>query len=341
MCCYGGQASRGRVVAGVVREVGDRAEWFKALMQINRGARELDQENKAEASEQGNEPQKLNELHKQLLFGFALIAGVAIGAYAFRFWGWPSVLTSPSDWAYFATYLSGTVGVTAVVATLIVLVRTLGQQEYLIESQSEMLNEQRRQIVLAEKQNDELSKNNKIDLAFKNTSTFFDFYLTEYSNSLKYEILPYTADKVFYEKFYMCFDKDIRMLKVIYHNPLKLEEVFEGLEFEPVSNYMDRFFKTVDALYRFICAQIELAPFLKDYFDIKLSVDSSYSDKFYMHCYQAYLIGSDNLLYKKGVTYLDLQNDYRGCGSDNLEKWQELGETFKKMKLDNEAKPAE
>lgn len=56
----------------------------------------------------------------------------------------------PSDWADFATYLSGTVGVFVVASTLVVLVRTLSKQRDLIESQNVMLEKQDQQLAQSE-----------------------------------------------------------------------------------------------------------------------------------------------------------------------------------------------
>lgn len=60
-----------------------------------------------------------------------VITSIVIGIYALNFHS-HSISKKPEDWAHFATYLSGTVGVAAVIATLIVLVRTLTQQRELI-----------------------------------------------------------------------------------------------------------------------------------------------------------------------------------------------------------------
>ncbi|AQU84920.1 MULTISPECIES: hypothetical protein [unclassified Halomonas] len=107
----------------------------------------------------------MENVNKGLIFGFAVIAAVAIGAYTFQFWGWP-LSRNPSDWAHFATYLSGTVGVTAVVATLIVLVRTLGQQQALIDSQSKMLEKQEGQLKLTQQQVDGEESRRQVELAY-------------------------------------------------------------------------------------------------------------------------------------------------------------------------------
>lgn len=267
--------------------------------------------------------------YKWLAVMVGVVAAIAGGLYLYQF-GSNGLSPKSEDWANFATYISGTVGVAAVVATLIAFVITLRQQKRLIDSQDEMLKEQRRQIVISEKQSNEVMRNNKIDLAFKSTSNFFDFYEREFNKGLQLTVLPYQNDGDLYNKFCYNFDNEHRNVIDLYHNPLRLGEVFENSEIKPVLSYMKRVFKTVDSLYRFVCSQIELAPFLKDYFDIKLSIDSSYDNKFYIHCYQAYLIGVDDNLYKQGVVYLDLQDSYHGCGNDDLEKWQELGESIRK-----------
>lgn len=74
-----------------------------------------------------------------------LLALIAIGIYAINFHDY-GLSKKTADWADFATYLSGTVGVAAVTATLVVLVRTLTEQRELInleKNKSQELVEQK------------------------------------------------------------------------------------------------------------------------------------------------------------------------------------------------------
>jgi hypothetical protein len=73
------------------------------------------------------------------------VATITIAAYVLSFWDRP-LSHKTEDWASFATYLSGTMGVAAVVATLIAFVFTLRQQNSLIDNQHELLINQEKQL---------------------------------------------------------------------------------------------------------------------------------------------------------------------------------------------------
>jgi len=82
--------------------------------------------------------------------GVLLVAIAAIGFYAWHFREL-KLSTDTGDWADFATYLSGTVGVAAVVATLFAFVITLRQQQKLIDSQDNQLKVAKSQLLEEEK----------------------------------------------------------------------------------------------------------------------------------------------------------------------------------------------
>ncbi|WP_281996894.1 hypothetical protein [Halomonas sp. A020] len=83
-----------------------------------------------------------------LAIAVVMIAMVAIGAYVWNFKELP-ISSDTGNWADFATYLSGTVGVAAVVATLAAFIITLKQQQKLIDSQEEQLAIAKRQLDMA------------------------------------------------------------------------------------------------------------------------------------------------------------------------------------------------
>uniref|UniRef100_A0AB74UKF8 Phage abortive infection protein n=1 Tax=Halomonas phage vB_HboP_4908 TaxID=3350578 RepID=A0AB74UKF8_9VIRU len=88
--------------------------------------------------------------YRGLAVGVSVIALLATGAYLWNFWDWPPS-DKTQDWANFATYISGTIGVAAVVATLMAFVITIRQQQSLVKSQDDMLQAQREQIKITEK----------------------------------------------------------------------------------------------------------------------------------------------------------------------------------------------
>lgn len=100
-----------------------------------------------------------------LALAVLIVAIVAVGGYAWNFREL-AISTDTGKWADFATYLSGTVGVAAVVATLMAFVITLRQQKRLIDSQDEMLEQQDRQIVEAERHQRKLEAYSRAEIFF-------------------------------------------------------------------------------------------------------------------------------------------------------------------------------
>lgn len=107
-----------------------------------------------------------------LAIAVLIVAVVAVGAYAWNFREL-SISTDSGKWADFATYLSGTVGVAAVVATLMAFVVTLRQQQKLVDSQDEMLKKQQTQIELAHKQLDEEVRRKEVEFSHSRAINVF------------------------------------------------------------------------------------------------------------------------------------------------------------------------
>ncbi len=96
------------------------------------------------------------------------ISSALISVCMYLYWlGQSQPSRDPSDWADFATYLSGTVGVAAVVATLFAFIKTLGQQQALITSQDEMLKKQQQQLQQTEKQLSYAEKKDELNRAYQ------------------------------------------------------------------------------------------------------------------------------------------------------------------------------
>lgn len=108
--------------------------------------------------------------------GVGFVAVVACGFYIYQF-GNNGLSPKSEDWANFATYISGTVGVAAVVATLIAFVITLRQQKRLIDSQDKMIAKQKKQIKLTKKQlsNEKLSR--EVEFAYQASLNIFPVLL--------------------------------------------------------------------------------------------------------------------------------------------------------------------
>lgn len=118
-----------------------------------------------------------------------VVSSVFIGAFFLKFGSWP-VSDSPSDWADFGTYLSGTVGVTAVLGTLVAFVVTLRQQKELLESQKQMLIDQKRQIDISENQLIEAKRKDQRDEAYANMRDILPLMLKGFDRSLSLPFEP-------------------------------------------------------------------------------------------------------------------------------------------------------
>lgn len=108
----------------------------------------------------------------------AVAASIFVTAYILKF-GSLQTSSDPSDWADFATYLSGTVGITAVLGTLFAVVRTLGQQQDLVESQRIMLEKQEEQLEF------EKNKEEKFIINRKREENYNVIYLLHHFKVLK------------------------------------------------------------------------------------------------------------------------------------------------------------
>lgn len=118
-----------------------------------------------------------------------ILASIFIGAFFLKFGSWPTS-DDPGDWADFATYLSGTVGVTAIVGTLRAFVITLRQQNELVESQKQIQIDQRRQIDISESQLLEAKRKDERDEAYANMRDILPLMLRGFDKSLGYTIKP-------------------------------------------------------------------------------------------------------------------------------------------------------
>lgn len=67
-----------------------------------------------------------------------MLAVLSILYYVYMFHSY-ELSKSPSDWAEFATYLSGTIGLCVISATLLMLIKTVKQQEVLISRQDDFI----------------------------------------------------------------------------------------------------------------------------------------------------------------------------------------------------------
>lgn len=272
------------------------------------------------------------KIANEWVFGEAIIISSGfIIAYAINFHG-HGFSTQTEDWADFATYLSGTVGVTAVVATLIVLIRTLGQQDKLIKSQDEMLGEQRKQIENAERYNE-------VELAYKKVNEFFPVLLNNFNESLTKKTSIYIKnedDKLFSVNSKNTLHKYFVLEGEQVLTDLFFDDVKRSLKF-PLDKVIYRYgpiqFDDIYRICSFMEKMISIDEDLITVFDFYLSrscaVDKDYW--FYVECYRNFQIGRG-----KESDYPSFSKyDTRGIKEDPWEdqfykKWREMGESISK-----------
>lgn len=238
----------------------------------------------------------------------------------------------PEDWAYFATYLSGTVGVSAIVATLFAFVTTLSQHQDLIKSQNKMLDEQRTQISLLEEQNKAFEESRKLDLAYKNTTEIFPTLKKAYENTLSFSASPIEdIEPVFFEKYRSKMPKHQNRINDLIKTPSVILEMLRDCPARERKTYIKRSLRPIEAIYHFSCEQISHAPALYEYYEIELlniSVSNNMTSEYLLNIYQAFLIGKGDKTYIQGVNFLGLNDDF-SSKTDRFKNWQKIGELIK------------
>lgn len=194
------------------------------------------------------------------------ISSIFIGAFLLKFGDWPTS-DDTSNWADFATYLSGTVGVTAVLGTLFAVVKTLGQQQALIDSQSDMLEKQEQQLALAKLQQDSEKERRNIELAYNSSLKIFPILIDKLKIDLEEQL--YSGGQRENEIFESIKESGAR--KIYRRNEMisEVEEMLDVLlEVDGASLYAfsERMFFSIDKIYLFMVNKIEIEEDLRDYF---------------------------------------------------------------------------
>lgn len=317
---------------GVVREVGDKAE----LEYQNRGSKMSEETKANEQNSKGKRSWLFRKITDDWIFGEVLvISAVFIIAYAVNFHGqWFSPKTE--DWAYFATYLSGTVGVTAVVATLIVLVRTLGQQQALIDSQDEILKAQNAHINLTEKQLKSEDDRRKVELAYNKVLKIFPAFFGTISPYVDSYFYPNKSEEDMYDDLIDRFKLMDLKVDNFFDQPQLVYEVLAKYDMLIVYIFMERFFSRFYKIYRFMLDNASIDLDMREYFDIYLSdsIQNGRDYYFYFLCYHAYLSGGkQNDLAKAGSKYLGLPSNYED-GQEIFRVWYGIGKLVESYEED-------
>ncbi|MFU1517536.1 hypothetical protein ACM25P_03290 [Vreelandella alkaliphila] len=262
------------------------------------------------------------------------VAVIAIVLYIWNFWGRPPS-EDPSDWAHFATYLSGTVGVTAVVATLFAFVKTLGQQQALIDSQEEMIESQKTQLSLTRSQLELEKERREIELAYNSSFTIFPMLM----DSLKKDL-----DQDFWaasEREKEVLDRvveEFRNYDFLNYDLISDMEDYASIILScneySVYEFADGIFLKLDKIYAFMLSKLKIEEGLKSYYESYLLSNYNHATTYYhyIYCYHAYLFGCGETDYANlGVSLLDLPNDYQE-NRDTYHAWLTIGKKVKKVK---------
>ncbi len=265
----------------------------------------------------------------------AIVSLMAIGFYAINFWGSP-ISDDTSAWADFSTYVSGTVGVAAVVGTLMAFVITLRQQQRLIDSQEEMLIEQRVQISIMKKQGEELKKKNKIDIAYSSTAALFPDFCKNFELSIERGVSVFSKERELSVAFDELGYSKSFVRSTMLNSPNKLLSVAHMVRVGELESYVGRVFENINRLYCFMVRQVEAAPELKFYFENYLFSGRGCDNIYYFHLYQSYLVGrGEKELLEKGVKYLNLWHHYPD-DQTAMFHWAEVGRVIQEKLATND-----
>lgn len=260
-----------------------------------------------------------------------VVSSVFIGAFFLKFGSWP-ISDSPGDWADFGTYLSGTVGVTAVLGTLVAFVITLRQQKELVESQKQMLIDQKRQIDISENQLIEAKRKDQRDEAYANMRDILPLMLKGFDRSLGLTFEPplgswprevldfYIGEElVSYQLKYV-----IKKLDRLHHRLSNSEP--DKLECE---SFLNLVFGNVSHLTGFLIDNINANPALFYVADARLSDeadDNGWTYWKYIECFIAYSAGRGAPFYKEEhYTLLRARKTYLNCSGDILDYLYRIG----------------
>ncbi|TNH20003.1 hypothetical protein [Halomonas sp. BL6] len=263
-------------------------------------------------------------VHVILVGLVAVVGGVAAFLYIDQF-GANGFSNKSEDWANFATYISGTVGVAAVVATLIAFVITLRQQQKLIDSQDS-------QIELVKKQNLELKNKHRIELSYINVREVFPELNNAFIDWLSNNLTPYTAESSeLRARFIGFFVNHQKTPGYLLERPDRLWSVIDGCPSCEAKIYLERFFKPLHVFYKFMCDQVEANEILYDYFNSCLwARDDNDNKKYPFLCYQAYLIGLGDEFFLRGSKLLKFEENYSYDENSIFARWQEIGRNLSK-----------
>ncbi|MCW4148536.1 hypothetical protein OM427_03185 [Halomonas sp. 18H] len=274
----------------------------------------MKEEAKIEAIEQKNKGYN----YWPLAFPVLVTAIVAIGAYVINFWGLqPS--DKPNDWAAFATYVSGTVGVAAVVATLFAFVITLRQQQKLINSQDKQLDIAKQQLYLAESKE-------AVERAYGNSLNVLPLIIESLSDRSEKEFPDFSSNE--FVEVWNCVPLFQRMNYVdILANTNVLKMALENgvITSRDVESFVEDYFSEVRDICLMSFEQVNVNPDVYYVFDSYMKKDLGMGKDVWhlVRCYCSYKLGREDFEFvEKANMYLNFKKREAG---DKFE-WFGLGQ---------------
>ncbi len=266
--------------------------------------------------------------YKWLAVMVGIVAAVSGGFYLYQF-GSNGLSSKSEDWANFATYISGTVGVAAVVATLMAFVITLMQQHKLVKSQDGMLQKQEEHLRQARKQLEWAQQSTNMDQAYKNIKDIFPLMLEEFKKSLLSDVV----DDVFAPVVNSAYNLDSVQVFSVYERPSVLVKYFTSSSgYKGEYEYgMRLLFGNIILISRFANDNVSVSKELYYLVDIMLSRDFGFGKNgwFYVEAYNMYCQGlgvkpifvKEKSLERQSVTYNDI--------FPVLARWYDVGNILK------------
>lgn len=265
----------------------------------------------------------------------AIFAFIFVAAYVLVFGSNPTS-TDPEDWAYFATYLSGTVGVTAVLGTLYAVVRTLGQQQALIDSQKDMLEKQEQQLELTKIQLRSEKERREIEMAYDNVKNVLPVMINFLSSSVRqYKVPNDLILKMIHDNL---VDRTGLNGRDLFKFPGRLMApvVFSNSEnIAQIESYVEKLMEPCLVIYETLFRNLIVTPELYGVVSCYLNkrFEGPYHDAyFYMTCVMAYKAGSKDLEFcSKAISLLNMKADFEGSKAPYVH-WYEFGQRLSDAK---------
>lgn len=256
-----------------------------------------------------------------LASGVLFVSVFAVGIYAWHF-RQLSISKDTGNWADFATYLSGTVGVAAVVATLIAFVITLRQQQKLIESQDKQLNIATHQLALAQSKE-------AVERAYSNSLNILPLMVDSLIERSNREFPEFSSNEFVEILNCVSLFRRISYIEAVQSpNILRMALENNTISSIDIDFFVNDFFSEVKDICFLAFKQIPYSPDVYYIFDnyFKKKIEGNVDVRFFVRCYCAYKQGiEDSAFVDNASEFLNIES--RNAGKEF--EWLGLGKQVK------------